>query len=113
MVFNKTGRLIRRMFKYRGTPIEIVHEYKYLGFLLTPSGQITSALHDLKDRAGKALFKLKTKMGEMFYKDVSTTIQLFDALIKPILMYMSDFWGCLKIPKSNPIEKREVCHFLF
>ena len=104
MTFNKTGRLIRRVFKYRDTNIEIVREYKYLGFLITPSGQITSALHDLKDRAGKALFKLKIKMGGTFCKDVSTTLQLFDALIKPILMYMSDFWGCLKMPKSNPIE---------
>ena len=71
--------------------MESVCEYKYLGFLITPSGEITSALHDLKDRAGKALFKLKTKMGDMFKKHVSTTLQLFDALIKPILMYMSDF----------------------
>ena len=104
MTFNKTGRLIRRVFKYRGTTVETVREYKYLGFLITPSGEITSALHDLKDRAGKALFKLKTKMGDMFKKHVSTTLQLFDALIKPILMYMSDFWGCLKMPKNNPIE---------
>ena len=29
---------------------------------------------------------------------------MFDALIKPILLYNSDFWGCLKIPKNNPIE---------
>ena len=104
MTFNKTGRLIRRVFKYKGTTIEAVREYRYLGFLITPSGEISSALHDLKDRAGKALFKLKTKMGEMFKKHVSTTLQLFDMLIKPILMYMSDFWGCLKMPKNNPIE---------
>ena len=26
-------------------------------------------------------------------------------MIKPILLYSSDFWGCLKPPKVNPIEK--------
>ena len=31
-------------------------------------------------------------------------MKIFDALIKPILIYMSDFWGCLKLPKNNPIE---------
>ena len=25
-------------------------------------------------------------------------------MIKPILLYSADFWGCLKMPKNNPIE---------
>ena len=33
-----------------------------------------------------------------------TTLKLMDSLIKPILLYASDFWGCLKLPKNNPIE---------
>ena len=34
-------------------------------------------------------------------------MHLFDTLVKPILMYMSDFWGGLKVPEErhNPIEK--------
>ena len=31
-------------------------------------------------------------------------------MIKPILLYSSDFWGCLKLPKENPIEK---LHMMF
>ena len=30
--------------------------------------------------------------------------RFFDAMIKPILLYSSDFWGCLKLPKENPFE---------
>ena len=104
LTFNKTGRLIKRIFKYRDTKLEIVREFKYLGFLITPSGEITTGLHDLKDRAGKSFFKLKARMGEMFYKHILTSLKLFDTLLKPILLYMSDFWGCLKMPKNNPIE---------
>ena len=26
-------------------------------------------------------------------------------MINPILLYASDFWGCLKLPKNNPIER--------
>ena len=26
-------------------------------------------------------------------------------MIKPILLYASDFWGCLKLPKNNPTER--------
>ena len=29
---------------------------------------------------------------------------LFDSLVKPILLYGSDFWGCLKTPQNNPVE---------
>ena len=43
-------------------------------------------------------------MGHHFRLYPCTTISLFDSLIKPILLYSSDFWGCLKLPKNNPIE---------
>ena len=42
----------------------------------------------------------KTRLGWTFI----TTLELINSLTKPILLYMSDFWGCLKLPKANPIE---------
>ena len=33
-----------------------------------------------------------------------TTLTLVDVIIKPILLYNSDFGGCMKLPKINPIE---------
>ena len=34
-----------------------------------------------------------------------TALGLYDSMIKPILTYSSDFWGCMKLPKKdNPIE---------
>ena len=47
---------------------------------------------------------LKNKLGTCFKDYVDDTISLFDTLVKPILLYGSDFWGCLKCPKNNPIE---------
>ena len=29
---------------------------------------------------------------------------LFNALVKPIILYMADFWGCLKPPKNKPVD---------
>ena len=40
----------------------------------------------------------------MFRKYPLITMKLFDTLIKPILLYGSDFWGILKMPKNNPVE---------
>ena len=105
MIFNKSGKLIRRNFYFNGIKLETVRSFKYLGLLLTPSGEIKSALNDLRDRAMKAFFKLKNSMGPVFHTHITTTLHLLDTLIKPILLYASDFWGCLKTPKDNPIEK--------
>ena len=108
MIFNKTGRLLRTKFYYNDELLENVRTFKYLGFLLTPSGEINSGLQDLRERAIKAFYyKLKSSMGEFFRSNIEITMHLFDTLVKPILMYMSDFWGGLKVPEErhNPIEK--------
>ena len=104
MIFNKSGRHIRRRFFLGGLQVDTTREYKYLGFKITPSGEINSGLIDLKDRALKAFMKMKTKLGPRFRKFPLITIKLFDTLIKPILLYASDFWGILKLPKNNPFE---------
>ena len=61
-------------------------------------------MQDLRDRAFKAFQALKARMGESFNGDIVTALNSYDVLIKPILTYASDLWGCLKIPQTNPIE---------
>ena len=104
MIFNKTGRHIRENFYFGQDRLTSTRQYKYLGFLVTPSGEINSGLKDLKDRALRAFFKLKKKMGPTFRTQPSLTIKLFRSLIEPILLYASDLWGVMKLPTSNPIE---------
>ena len=104
MIFNKSGRHIRKRFLLGGTPVETTREYKYLGFKITPSGEIHAGLKDLKDGALKAFMKLKMKLGPRFRKFPQITIKLFNTLVKPILLYASDFWGILKMPKNTPLD---------
>ena len=47
-------------------------------------------------------------MGQYFKTYPEMTLNLFDTLIKPILLYASDFWGCLKMPHNNPIENTHM-----
>ena len=68
MVFNKTGRHMRRSFYVGKEKLESTRRYKYLGFMVTPSGEINTGLKDLKDRALRALAKLKHKLGVSFRK---------------------------------------------
>ena len=39
-------------------------------------------------------------MGESFNQDVKTAFNLYESMIKPILTYASDFWGCLGLSKA-------------
>ena len=108
MIFNKGGRLMRRPFYLDGVQLENVRSYKYLGFLITPSGEINTGFKDLRDRALKAFMKIKNDMGISFNQNLGTTLSLIDALIKPILLYCGDFWGCLKLPRNNHIENMHM-----
>ena len=110
IIFNKTGRFLRRSFQVGEKIIFTTNTYKYLGFVMTPSGEINTGLQDLKDRALRSYYSLKSKMGRYFMLFPTTTIHLFDTCVKPILLYNSDFWGCLKLPKNNPIEN---VHMIF
>ena len=108
MIFNQSGRHLRRSFRVGKEIIHTTNNYKYLGFILTPSGEINTGLQDLKDRALRAYYSLKGKMGHYFMSYPSTTLHLFDTLIKPILLYNSDYSGCLKLPRNTPIENMHM-----
>ena len=47
---------------------------------------------------------LRDKLGKHFNIHIEDVLKLFDSIIKPILLYSSDFWGCLNLPKNKPIE---------
>ena len=102
MVFNKNGRHIRCSIPCGDMLINSTREYKYLGFLVTPSGEVNTGIRDLKSRALYALTQLRKKMGNHFREKVGISLYLFDTLIKPIILYCSDFWGILRISKKDP-----------
>ena len=104
MIFNKSGKLLRRHFQVGNEIIYTTKTYKYLGFILMPSGEINTGIKDLRDRALTAYYTFKGKMGRYFMLYPNTTLHLFDSLVKPILLYNSDFWGCLKSCDNNPAE---------
>ena len=104
MIFNSSGRLLLRPFFLNNVQLECVRSYKYLGFIITPSGECLTGLKDLKDRGFKAFMKIKSDLGASFNHDISLILSLVQSLVKPILLYASDFWGCYKLPKNNPIE---------
>ena len=59
--------------------ITSVREYKYLGFLVTPSGEVSTGISDLKSRALYALVQLRKKLGVNFRENVKISFYLFDS----------------------------------
>ena len=111
MVFNKSGKLLRgNNFHFGNEEIDLVNRFNYLGFLLTPSFNIKELLSDLYKRGLKGYFKLKTTLGNHFKTDIPLSLKLFDSLVKPILLYGSDFWGPLvyHLIDNNPIENLNI-----
>ena len=99
--------------------ITSVREYKYLGFLITPSGEVTTGIQYLKSRALYALVQLRKKLGDNFRRNTKIAFYLFDSLVKPIMLYCSDFWGPLRLNKKDPSELlpkqnlRDLVHMKF
>ena len=84
MVCNKTGRLLKKhYFTYNNIALQCVREYKYLGFILTPSGEITSGMEDLRLRALRAFAKIRKALGVCFHHNLYNSIHLFNYMIKP------------------------------
>ena len=48
--------------------------------------------------------KIRRDLGPNFNQDIPLILSLIDTLVKPILLYASDFWGYFKLQKSNHID---------
>ena len=69
-------------------------------------GNFDLARQELKKVALKTLYKLRKEMGDHFRENIKLTMMLFDALISPILFYVSEVWGidCNERLEKDPAE---------
>ena len=98
MIFNKPGRVLSPMnsIMLNGSPIEICRTYCYLGIVFVPSGKFKVASNELRKKALRAFFKLKSGVMRENMSAIAL-FKLFDALIQPILAY-----GCQTLfPESS------------
>ena len=105
MVVNKRGRTFKKNIIYRNKSIEYVRNCIYLSFCLDVSGNVKEGLFDFPKRAQIAYYKLKDHLGDMFYQNPKLSLKIFDSLVKPILLYCGEFWGCFDTVtgQNNPI----------
>ena len=94
--FGKRGK---HTFYVGDNKIEYVDKYCYLGFMIHKNGNINSAVKDLRDKARRALYGLKRVVNKS-YMSIDALFKLFDALIKPVLLY-----GCQVVTPYSKTAK--------
>ena len=101
MVFNRSGRLLNESkdFFYGETPITSAREYTYLGVVFTLNGSFKIAQANLRQRALRAYFSLKSMINLSHIKK-NIVFKLFDALITPVVSYGCQAW----LPYTNIIK---------
>ena len=93
MVFNRAGRLLNESssFFYGEIPIVAARDYTYLGIVFTLSGSLKTAQANLKQKAMRSYFSLKS-MIDMNHLKKTVVFKLFDALIMPVVAYGCQIW---------------------
>ena len=91
MVF---GKPLKLSVTFQGKPMEQVNNYKYLGNIFRPLGDLYSKTYEyLCDKARKAVYNLLRTLRLMGQPSPEVMMYLFDSCIQPILVYGSDVWG--------------------
>ena len=72
--------------------LENTKEYKYLGIMINKKNcTFSPAIKALRIKATRALYAIKAKIN-INNLPIKLALKLFDALVKPILLYASEIW---------------------
>jgi hypothetical protein len=98
MIFRKGGFIAaREQWTYEGKKIEIVNKYKYLGFWLTTKLSENSACEEFSSKAKGKVVEIMKTMWALGTLNTKVFFQLFDAQVKPMLLYAAEIWGQSKL----------------
>ena len=87
VVMDKTKRK-----QISNTQIEIVNKQTYLGIEKKSSGRCAYARQILSKKATKIVLTIKRLLSNIDSSAVETRNELFDALVKPVLLYGCEIW---------------------
>ena len=104
LVLNKAGRLCNENFYFDATELECVQHYRYLGLHFSATGCFSQGKTRYIKTHQKHLSKYPADLS------IRSSINLYDQLIKPIVLYGSEIWGTFRTNTSRCKKDNE---FLF
>jgi len=113
MVFRKGGHLAKsEKWFYKGQALEIVNSYKYLGFMLTTKLSFELALEEYTGRAKRKVVEIMKTMWKLETLDFDIFFKLFDAQVKPMLLYAAEIWGLTRFQVIESVHLFACKRFL-
>ena len=88
MIFQNPGKRPEAVFYLGDKQVEVSHSYKYLGTIITDTGNFKANEVNLKKKGLRASYIILKNIG-MFSKP-STSIHIFEKIVEPILTYNSE-----------------------
>ncbi|MEW8544141.1 MAG: reverse transcriptase family protein, partial [Candidatus Thiodiazotropha sp.] len=92
IVFGRGKSKSNLKFFYKQTQVEIVKQYKYLGVIISRGGSLAATIKHNCEQATKAMYVLIRKIRSLNLS-IDLQLDLFDKMIKPILLYGCEVWG--------------------
>ena len=92
MTFTRGTQKEKTVFTIDGINLQNTREYKYLGIIINKKNcTFLPAIKALRIKATRALYAIKAKIN-INKLPIRLALKLFDALVKPILLYASETW---------------------
>lgn len=109
MIFRKGGkRNINESWNINGQQMEIVNDYKYLGFKFSTKSTFDNHITILSRKAQKAINAACGVMKRANVHSLKTRLYLLDTLVKSGMLYGVELWGWEKSEKMEKTQGKYV-----
>ena len=88
------------LLSFEGAPVEIVQSFKYLGVELHSTKGLSTAAECRMLSGERAQMAVITRCRQLGIQDPVLQMHLWDALVKPVLLYGVEMWGANDIRKG-------------
>ena len=97
-------------FKFADMKLDVVNDYNYLGVTSNFSAKFNVAKQSLYQKGCRAMFAL-LKRHKSLSLPPDIALKLFDTLVKPVLLYGAEVWGCENSDIVNKVKLR-FCKYI-
>src|SRR4029434_5093414 len=116
MIFQKRHTILNSVYRITTgeQKLEQVKIYCYLGLMISSTGHFDGAISDLTEKAKTTYYMLRNSL-LTYNHTIKLCLQIFDSILKPILLYGSEVWGTKFKNKLDTWDKShpELFHLEF
>lgn len=92
VIFSRGRALQNVHFYYNAIELEVINDFSYLGVIFSRTGNFSKAKKAQAEKATAAMYDVIRK-GKLHNLSVECLMDLFDKIVKPILLYGCEVWG--------------------